>query len=174
MEFALVAPCLLLMVMASIDIPRAIAMGRRLGLAASSTADLIARDDTKDLSDVYAAADAIATPYDISGASIVLTAAGVYPVGTGFVARVCSSAARNGQPRAAGTVIGPAPPGTASAGARFVMAEVSMRYAAVFKVFPVLNGWTFSYKAVWPVREGKAVHGSDEVVLAGGSPCPLL
>lgn len=173
-EFALIAPCLLLIVMACVDLPRAIATGRRLSLAAGSMADLISRGDTTDLADVYAAAQAIATPYNVANASIVLTAAGVYPVGTGFVGRVCSSAAQNDQPRAAGSVIGPAPPGTGALGARYVMAEVKMRYAAVFTVFPVLNGWVFTYTTVWPVREGKAVNGRAEVVLPGGHPCPLL
>lgn len=172
-EFALIAPALLLIFMASIDLPRAIALGRRLSAAASSMADLISRNDNSDLSQVYAAAQAIAAPYNIGGASIVLTAAGVYAVGTGFEARTCSSVAQNGAARGAGTVIGPAPAGTASGGARFVMAEIKMRYAAVFTIFPVLNGYTFSYTSVWPVRDGTAVNGQDEVVLPGGKPCPV-
>lgn len=173
-EFALIAPCLLLLFMATIDVPRAVATGRRLALSASTMADLISRNDTDNLSDVYAASGAVAAPYNVSAASIVLTAAGVYPSPGGFVARACSSAAQNGDARATGSVIGPAPPGTASPGARFVMVEVKMRYSAIFRVFPVLNGWAYSYTTVWPVREGKAVNGRDEVVLPGGKPCPLL
>ena len=171
-EFAFVAPVLLGLFIASVELPRAYATGRRLQMGASAMADLISRNDFASLSDVYAAAEAVATPYNVSGAGIVLTAAGVYLEGEAYVAKVCSSAARNDQARAPGSVIGPAPAGSASDGARFVMAEVTMRYAALFRLLPVLNDWTFSYTVSWPVREGKAVNGQHEVVLPGGRACP--
>lgn len=171
-EFALVAPVLLALFMASVELPRAYTTAKRLQMGAGTMADLISRNDFASLSEVYAAAQAVAVPYDVSDARIVLTAAGVYRQNGVYLAKVCSSAAKNNQPRVPGTVIGPAPPGSASDGARFVMAEVTMRYAALFRLFPVLNGWAFSYTVSWPIREGKAVNGQTEVVLPGGQACP--
>lgn len=169
-EFAIIVPILLGLFMATVELPRAFSTAKRLDLASSTMADLISSANPS-LDEVYAAAQAVAMPYDIQAAGIVLTAAGVYQKDGAAVARVCSSAAQKDEARAVGSVIGPAPKGTA-AGARYVMAEVRMRYAALFRVFPTLSNWTFSYTTVWPVREGKAYWGNAEVVLPGGEPCP--
>ncbi|GEP03008.1 TadE/TadG family type IV pilus assembly protein [Methylobacterium oxalidis] len=171
-EFALIAPVLLLLFSATVDVPRAFSTGRRLAHGASTMADLISRNDFQSLDEVYAAAQAVATPFDVGDARIVLTSAGVYRVRDAYVAKVCSSAAQKDVPRKVSATIGPAPMGMRLSGARFVMAEVRMRYHAIFRYVPVLNGWDFSYTTVWPVREGKSVNGRDEVVLPGGQPCP--
>ncbi|WP_245930788.1 TadE/TadG family type IV pilus assembly protein [Methylobacterium radiodurans] len=169
-EFAIIVPVLLGLFMAAVELPRAFSVAKRLDLAASTMADLISGTNPA-VGEVYAAARAVATPYDIEAAGIVLTAAGVYLTDGVAVARVCSSAAQKDQARTVGSVIGPAPTGSA-AGTRYVMAEVKMRYAALFRVFPTLSNWTFSYTTLWPVREGKAYWGNPEVVLPGGQPCP--
>ena len=171
-EFAFIAPILVALFMIAIELPRAITTGARLSSAADVMADLTASGDSPDLADIFSAAQAVATPYDVSAAGIVLTAGGVYQVGDDFVARVCSSAQRNGQARAVGSTIGTAPAGLTTNGARFVMAEVTMRYAALFAVLPVINNWTYSYKVVWPVRDGKTYSGQPEVVLPNGRSCP--
>ena len=173
-EFALIAPILVLMFMASIELPRAITTGRRASLATTTMADLISRTDTTDVSDIYAAAQAVSSPYDLSRAGIVLTAGGIYLDGLTPVAKVCSSVAQNDAPRPTGSTIGPAPPGTANPGDRLVMAEMRLPYTAVFGVFPVLNRWTFVVRKTWPVRAGKAYLGREEVVLPGGKPCAAL
>ena len=173
-EFALVAPILLLMFMASIELPRAFTTARRASLAATTMADLISRDDVTDVAEVYAAAQAVSSPYDLARAGIVLTAGGVYLDGLTPVAKVCSSVARNDPPRSTGSTIGPAPPGTASPGDRLVMAEMRLPYTAVFSVFPVLKNWTFVVRKTWPVRTGKAYLGREEVVLPGGKPCAVF
>ncbi|MCJ2010051.1 pilus assembly protein [Methylobacterium sp. E-041] len=170
-EFAFIAPILVLMFMASIELPRAITTGRRVSLAATTMADLISRADVTDIADVYAAAQAVSSPYDLGRAGIVLTAGGIYLDGSTPVAKVCSSVARNDTQRAAGSTIGPAPAGTASPGDRLVMAELRLPYTAVFGVFPVLNRWTFVVSKTWPVRAGKTYLGREEVVLPGGKPC---
>ncbi|MDR7036136.1 hypothetical protein J2X36_000874 [Methylobacterium sp. BE186] len=173
-EFALIAPALILLFTATIDVPRAFSTGRRLSYGASTMADLISRNDFQNLDAVFAAVQAVATPYDVGTARIVLTAGGIYKTLDGYVAKVCSSTAQRDTARAAGSTIGPAPLGMRTEGARFVMAEVKMRYRAVFKLVPLLNGWDFSYTTLWPVREGKAVNGRDEVILPGGQACPLI
>ena len=171
-EFGLIAPTLILIFMAAIDIPRAYTTGRRLALSATAMADLISRSDFGTLADVYAAAKTVAAPYDVSSAGIVLTAAGVYQTPKGYVARVCSSAAQNDQARIPGTAMAPVPAGMETNGARYVVAEVRMRYRAFFTIFPGLNGWQFTYTKIWHVREGIRINGQEEVVLPGGQPCP--
>ncbi|MEA1830869.1 TadE/TadG family type IV pilus assembly protein [Methylobacterium durans] len=170
-EFALIAPILILLFTATIDVPRAFSINRRLASGAGTMADLISRNDFQSLDEVYAAAQAVAEPYDVGAARIVLTAAGIYRTPEGFVAKVCSSAAQKDVPRQPGSTIGPAPLGMRIDGARYVMAEVKMQYRAVFRLVPVLNGWEFTATTLWPVREGKSVNGRDEVVLPGGRPC---
>lgn len=171
-EFAVVTPVLMLMFMAAVEVPRAIATSNRLDQATSALADLVASAAYADIADVYDAAQVVAAPYSLADAGIVLTAGGVYQVGNRFVARVCSSVQRHDQARAVGSDIGPPPPGTASKGDRFVMAEMRLAYRPLFSFFPILDGLTFTGKTVWPVREGANHNGQGEVILPGGKPCP--
>jgi Flp pilus assembly protein TadG len=171
-EFAFITPVLLLLFVATIEIPRAIATNNRLAQATITMADLASKSDYSDINDVYSAAQIVASPYSLAGIGIVLTAGGVYKVGNDFVARVCSSVQQGDTARAVGSDIGPPPAGTASKGDRFVMAETRLSYRPLFSFFPFLNDLTFTAKTVWPVREGIAKNGQVEVVLPGGSPCP--
>lgn len=171
-EFAFIAPVLVILFIAAIEIPRAIATNNRLAQATIAMADLASKNDYADINDVFAAAQVVAAPYSLAGAGIVLTAGGVYQVGNDFVARVCSSVQSGDKARIVGSDIGPPPAGTASKGDRFVMAETRLSYRPLFSFFPVLNTLTFTGKAAWPVREGIATNGQAEVVLPGGKPCP--
>ncbi|KQO86080.1 TadE/TadG family type IV pilus assembly protein [Methylorubrum extorquens] len=171
-EFAFIAPVLVILFIAAIEIPRAIATNNRLAQATIAMADLASKNDYADINDVYAAAQVVAAPYSLAGTGIVLTAGGVYQVGNDFVARVCSSVQWGDKARIVGSDIGPPPAGTASKGDRFVMAETRLSYRPLFSFFPVLNTLTFTGKAAWPVREGIATNGQAEVVLPGGKPCP--
>ncbi|APX85966.1 pilus assembly protein TadE [Methylorubrum extorquens] len=171
-EFAFIAPVLVILFIAAIEIPRAIATNNRLAQATIAMADLASKNDYADINDVFAAAQVVAAPYSLAGTGIVLTAGGVYQVGNDFVARVCSSVQLGDKARIVGSDIGPPPAGTASKGDRFVMAETRLSYRPLFSFFPVLNTLTFTGKAAWPVREGIATNGQAEVVLPGGKPCP--
>ena len=171
-EFAFIAPILILMFTASIELPRAFMIGKRLDHAASTMVDLISGSDFADLKEVYGSATIVSNPYDVSTASIVLTAAGIYRTGGHLVARVCSSAARNAVARAAGSPLGAPPPGMGREGDRFVMAEVRMRYTALFPLFSGIFGRSYDYKTIRPVRGGTAVKGQPETVLPQGQPCP--
>ncbi|MEE7446799.1 TadE family protein [Methylobacterium radiotolerans] len=171
-EFSVIAPILLLILMGSIELPRAYMIGKRLDNAASTMADLISRGSYADLKPVFAATSAISNPYDVSRASIVLTAAGTYSDGTAATTKVCSSAESNGRARTAGSSLGEPPPGMTRNGDRFVVSEVTMIYHPIFPVLSKLTGWTFRYKKIWPVRGGEIYNGQNEVVLPGGKPCP--
>ncbi|WP_232631378.1 TadE/TadG family type IV pilus assembly protein [Methylobacterium sp. Leaf118] len=172
MEFAFVTPILMLLFMAAVEVPRAIATNNRLAQATAALADLVASAAYTDIADVFDATQVVAAPYSLAEAGIVLTAGGVYQVGSSFVARVCSSVQRRDQARAVGSDLGPPPAGTASKGDRFVMAELRLTYRPLFSFFPMLDGMIFTGKTVWPVREGTNHNGQAEVVLPGGKPCP--
>lgn len=171
-EFAFIAPVLVLLFIATIEIPRAIATNNRLAQATIAMADLASKSDYADINDVFAAAQVVAAPYSLAGTGIVLTAGGVYKVGNDFVARVCSSVQLGDRARIVGSDIGPPPAGTASKGDRFVMAETRLSYRPLFSFFPFLNNLTFTGRTAWPVRDGVATNGQAEVVLPGGKPCP--
>lgn len=172
-EFSLIAPILLLIFMASIELPRAYMIGKRLDNAAATMADLISRGSYTNLSPVFSVAGVISNPYDVTSASIVLTVGGTYQNGTVATTQVCSSAQSNGQARAAGSSLGPPPAGMDRKGDRFVMSEVTMTYRPVFPLFSSMARWTFRYKKIWPVRGGEVYNGQNEIVLPGGKPCPM-
>ncbi len=171
-EFAFVAPLLMLLFTGAIEVPRAIATQNRLSQATTAMADLISRQDQTRIADVYAAAALVAAPYSVAGLGIRLTAGGVYQDGRLFIAKVCSSLQQSDTARVVGSTLGPPPAGTASKGDRFVMVETQLAYRPLFSFFPVLKGLTFTGKTVWPVREGVSYNGQPEVVLPGGQPCP--
>jgi Flp pilus assembly protein TadG len=171
-EFAFLAPLILLLFAGAIEIPRALATNGRLSQATTAMAALISKSDFDDINDVFAAADVVAAPYTLSGTGIVLTAGGIYQAGSAFVARVCSSLQQRDNARAIGSDIGPPPAGTASKGDRFVMAETRLTYRPLTAFFPFLNGMVLTSKTVSPVREGLSRNGQPEVVLPGGKPCP--
>lgn len=171
-EFSLIAPILILLFMGSIELPRAYMIGKRLDNATATMADLISRGTYKDLSPVFAALGAISNPYDVTSASIVVTAAGTYRIGSTGTTQVCSSAQSNGQAYATGSSLGPPPAGFDQAGDRFVMSEITMPYRPVFPIFSSYMRYTFRYRKTWPVRGGEVYNGRNEVVLPGGDPCP--
>jgi Flp pilus assembly protein TadG len=169
-EFALVAPILILLLMGTVEFPRAYGISQGLEKAARTMADLISRGSLNSVDDVYAAGAAVTFPYDTSAAKVVLTAVGVYPKGQGLVARVCSTAARNDTPPAVDSEIGEPIPSEAKAGARYVTAKVSFRYVPVFGIFPGLDTLTFTKTVSWPVR-GTGANTLAETVLPGGKAC---
>lgn len=171
LEFALVAPILLLLLMGSIELPRAYGTSQGLVRAARTMADLISRGGVAGVEDVYAAGAAVTFPDDTTGAGIVLTAVGVYPKGTGFEARVCSSVARNATARVVGSAVDAVPETEMQAGARYVMAEIALPYQPIFDVFPGLSGLVLARQATWPMR-GTGAGASTETILPGGRSCP--
>ena len=171
LEFALLAPVLLLILMGTIELPRAYGTSQGLFRSVRTMADLISRGSVSTVDDVYAAGAAVTFPYNTTGAGIVLTAVGVYQQGNTLVAKVCSSVARNATARTVGSVIGAPPESEQVTGARYVMAETSFTYTPIFNIFPALNGLTFARQVAWPLR-GTGSAGAAETILPGGRSCP--
>lgn len=171
-EFALIAPILILLLMASVEFPRALGMSQNVTRATRTVADLVARGGGADMDDVYAAAAAVAAPYDLSGADLVITAAGVYKNGTTLSAKVCSAYTRKGTKKTVGAPLGEAPPAFAKDKARYLIVEISVTYPLIFTAFPFVRDITFERSIPWPVRQGDTVNGDAEIVLPGGKACP--
>ncbi len=168
-EFALLAPILILVFMASIELPRAYTTARKLDRAARTMSDLISRSSLTSLDDVYAAGAAVIDPIDPTSTGMRLSAVGVY---TNGVARICSAAAKNISAEAVNTNLGLAPPVYADPGSRYVKAEVRYTYVPVFNLFSGLQNLTFVRTATWPVRRGTPYYGDPEVIMPGGVKCP--
>lgn len=172
MEFAFVAPIMVLILFGIIEIPRAYGTSQALSRSARTMADLISRGSLSDVSDVYAAGEAVTYPIDFTKARIVLSAVGVYKQGEALVAKVCSSVARKDTARAQGSVLGEPAPAEATEGARYVMAELNFRYEPILHIFPGMDDLTFTKSITWPVR-GVGESSYQETVLPGGRPCPV-
>jgi Flp pilus assembly protein TadG len=169
-EFALIAPFLILLLMGTVEFPRAFGISQGLEKSARTMADLISRGSLNSVEDVYTAGSAVTFPYNTAAARVVLTAVGVYSKGQGLVARVCSTVARNETPPAVDSELGEPIPSEAKSGARYVTAKVSFDYVPVFGIFPGLNSLTFTKTVSWPVR-GTGTSGLAETVLPGGKAC---
>ncbi len=170
-EFALVAPVMILLFMGTVELPRAYTTGQHAHRAARSMADLISRRTltTQEVDGVYKTGRSIVAPYDATDAKIILTSAGVYLQRDGsFKAKVCSSNAVNAVKYVASTDLGAPPPSEAVDKARYVIAKLTIEYKPIFNILPALNAFSFEREVTWPIR---ATNGK-EIILPGGVGCP--
>jgi Flp pilus assembly protein TadG len=185
-EFALILPVMLALLFGTTEFGRAIDHYRRVTLLARAVADLTSQGDGQatmaaaSMTDIVAAAKLVLTPYPNSGAKIVISALSVPADGAGQQPRVCSSyATSNGTARTVGAASDlKVPEGFQLAGMRYVLAEVSVPYPAIFgsSVMRLVGGannqFTFKATVPWPVRAGKNYKSTyNEIVLPNGMPC---
>ncbi|SFG44929.1 TadE/TadG family type IV pilus assembly protein [Methylobacterium gossipiicola] len=192
-EFSLILPIVLVLLVGCIEIVNAIENWRRVLIVVRTAADLASQGDAQNpvadsvMNDILSATTLAIAPYDIAKMTITISALGV-GVNTASLLNpyVCSSWSFGAQPRG----VGPAsdltvPPNYQRIGARYVLAEVSMPYTLVLgtvfskivKDFELPVTWRESL--AWPVRGGVAYSAlsDSEVVFQkrGGSnpaPCP--
>ena len=72
-EFAYIAPVMMIMLLGTVEVSRAVSMDRRFGLVTSMVADLVAREKTitaDDLNAIYNIVAHIMSPYDSSSLEI--------------------------------------------------------------------------------------------------------
>lgn len=184
-EFALILPIMLALLFGTTEFGRAIDHYRRVTLLARAVADLTSQGDGQatmaaaSMTDIVAAAKLVLTPYPSSEAKIVISALSVPADGAGQP-RVCSSyATNNGTARAVGAASDlKVPEGFQLAGMRYVLAEVSVPYPAIFgsSVMRLVGGannqFTFKASVPWPVRAGQTYKSAyNEIVLPNGKAC---
>lgn len=75
-EFALLAPFMIALYLGSVQLTLGLTADRKVSQVANSVADLVTQDDfvtDEDLTDIYAAADAILNPFDTAPLSLRIT-----------------------------------------------------------------------------------------------------
>ena len=145
-EFALIAPLLVTMLVGAVDFGRYILLNQKLSRTASTLGDLLAREDIitdEDFPGIFAAADHIMTPVAIGNdGALVLTIAVVEPDGTPRVVnrkQSPASAILAGRFGDVGDTLTGAPDDLLiSIGDVLIIAEVQYRYSAW--MFDILEG----------------------------------
>lgn len=187
-EFSLLVPILLVLLLGCIELVNGFENRRKVLLVARTAADLTAWGDAQNpisddtMANISAATAAVLSPFDISKATIDLSAMGVGVTGFPSLASpyVCSSWSSGATPRAVGLASDlTVPLNYQRAGARYVLAEVTMPYVPILgTIFAKLTSAaslsvTWKESVAWPVRGGVAyASGTDsEITLkrTGGS-----
>lgn len=185
-EFALFLPILLCLLYGGAELVNAIDHQRKVNQAARTLADLTSRGDIQNpisttlMQDVLASAKPVLAPYSSTGATMQVSAIGVYANKT-TKAYVCSTWPTSSKTRTVGNASDlTVPANYQRAGARYVIAEVKMPYVPILgPVAPAfVKGLSLNFNwseiVAWPVRGGAAYSASSdaEVVLPTGKSCP--
>lgn len=180
-EFALILPLLVTIYFGLTELVRAIDTGRKTTLYARTIADLSGRatngsPTATDMVAILNAAVPIMRPYPTTGLQVAVHAMGVERISGSLYGGVCSSYPQNARPVL--TITGnsglPVTPATFQYdGARYVLAEVTVSYAPIIgsKLYQMIfgtRGLVFSRQISWAQRLDKG-----EVVMPGGSKCPV-
>lgn len=189
-EFALILPAALVLWAGLAETSHAIGAWRKVTLLARTVGDLTSQGDTSDpmasatMSDILAASTAVLRPLSGTSAQIVVSAMGVYATNL-TNPQVCSSAASStATARKTGVATDlTIPTAYATAGTRYLFAEVSMSYAPMIGSSVVkLLGWAggtipIRTSFAWPVRNGYPHNSTSspvaaEITLPNGTACP--
>jgi Flp pilus assembly protein TadG len=128
-EFALIAPMLVMMFFGAVELFSALECRARVGRAAYTSADLTAQAtsvSTADMSNVFSAANSILYPFPATSATIVVSS--LVDDGSGVV-KVAWSSAQNATPRAVGSTVSVPPDVIVSgSGGSVILAEVTYSF----------------------------------------------
>lgn len=131
-EFAFIAPILIALFFATVEVTEALDCRARITNAVSTAADLTAQKtqvSTADLDNVYAATQAILFPQDTT--KIKLTVSSIKDNNSGGGGTVAWSYAKNGTPRATGSIVS-LPSGliVSGSGGSIILAEITYAYTS--------------------------------------------
>ncbi|MCJ2032952.1 TadE/TadG family type IV pilus assembly protein [Methylobacterium sp. J-068] len=187
LEFALILPIMLLLLVGMTEMSNGIDAWRKVTLLSRAVADLTAQGDKQNpmsaatMADILKSSKLVLRPFDATNAQIVVSALGVDIKNLALKPRVCSSAATaNAKARAVGVASDlNVPPGFQVTGTRYILAEVTMPYApmlgsALVNQLGGSNGQiTLVVSTPWPTRGGQpyGLNPNSEVILPNGSPC---
>jgi Flp pilus assembly protein TadG len=152
-EFALVAPVMLIMLLGAVEITRAVSLERRFSQATSAVADLIGREATITAADVnamYQIVGQIMSPYDASSLKISIIPVQANPANanqTKVYAATANRPSRGGAaqpPKCSGYVM---TSGLLKAGASAIVVESSFSYVPMFAGY-VMSNVTWTDKAI--------------------------
>lgn len=184
-EFSLIVPILLVLLIGCLELVNGIENWRKVVLVTRTAADLTSQGDLQNpisddtMANIYAATSAVLAPFDISTATINLSAMGV-GVKTSSLVRpyVCSSWSNGSAPRAIGLASDlTVPPNYQRQGARYILAEVTMPYVPILgtALAKLTNAASLSLtwreSVAWPVRGGVSYASTtdSEIILKSTS-----
>lgn len=187
LEFALILPFMLLLLVGMAELSHAIDNWRKVTLLARAVSDLTSQGDkqtpmsTATMTDILASSKLVLRPFNSSGVKIVVSALGVDTTKSLVKPVVCSStASSNATARSVGIASDlTLPPGFQAPGMRYVLAEVTMPYAPMLgsTLVNMLGGTNgqiaLAASIPWPTRGGQpyGLNTYSEIVLPNGSPC---
>lgn len=155
-EFALIAPVLFLVYVATIEISNLVTIYRRVGSVAFTAADLTAQVkqvSNSDLSDITAAATSILTPYPTSSLKIVITSVVADKNNNG---KVAWSYASTGSGRATNSSY-TLPQGLTEAdGNSVIMAEVTYAFTPLLDLTDIFSPGALNMKQTFYSRPRKS------------------
>jgi Flp pilus assembly protein TadG len=173
-EFAIILPFLVALLLGMTDLTLGISTDRKLTQVTRTVADLTSRQDAAvtpaRLDDIFAASRSVMAPYNDSQIRIRISSVVVEP--TGVVsngqpvlrARVCWSRSKGSiTAYGANTILPAIPAGFSLSQTSFILAEVSMPYTPIFN--GILPAISLAETAPWPVRNVR------EVTLQGVAGC---
>jgi len=130
-EFALLAPLMLVLYLGGVEVTQAVAVNRKTTLVAHTVADLVAQDTNvtnSEMTDILAASATVATPYTTSNLKVTVSSITIDATGK---ATVAWSDTLNGTKRGVGSVI-TLPTALAVANTSLIWGEVSYSYTPMF------------------------------------------
>jgi len=155
-EFAMIAPMLLLLYVGAVEINNAITIHRRSSAVASTAADLTAqvKSVTKsDLQDIQAAAASILTPYVTSPLTVVLSSVVADENNNGKVDWSC---ANKGSARAKDSAYS-LPAGLTEPDSSVIVAEVTYAFSPLLNLSTIFSPGSFDMKRTFYARPRRSL-----------------
>jgi Flp pilus assembly protein TadG len=150
-EFALIAPTLIMIYVATVEIGSALTVYRRTAQIAATAADLTAQVKTvtkTDVKDILAASSSILAPYSTKPLSIVISSVVANDSNQGKVSWSCAS---TGAARSAGSNYN-VPNGLTEANSSVIVTEVTYAYTGLLGLTEFFNPGSFDMKRVFYTR----------------------
>ncbi len=155
-EFAFIAPILILLYVGVAEIGNALTLFRRTSTVATTAADLTAQTkavSTSDLQDIVAAASSILAPYDPTPLTIVLSSVVADQNNNG---KVAWSYASKGSGRGANTSY-TVPPGLTEPNTSVIMAEITYAFTPLVNLTSVYTPGSFEMKRTFYARPRRSL-----------------
>ncbi len=150
-EFAFVAPALILIYVGTVEVSAALTVYRRTSQVAATAADLTAQAKTvtkSDVQDIEAASSSILTPYSTTPLKIVLSSVVADNNNNGKVEWSCST---SGSARATGSSY-PVPTGLTEPNSSVIVAEVTYQYSSLLGLTKIFDPGTFKMSRTFYAR----------------------
>ncbi len=155
-EFALIAPVLILMYVGVVECGNALTIYRRTADVAATAADLTAQVktvSTADLQDIVAASSSILTPFPVTPLKIVLSSVVADPNNNG---KVAWSYTNKGSPRATNSAYA-VPVGLTEPSSSVIVAEITYSFTPLVNLTTVFSPGAFDMKRTFYSRPRKSL-----------------